>query len=30
MFAMVAVIFPWAFLVGGLLNLILQAIGWGS
>jgi ferrous iron transport protein B len=30
MFAMVAVIFPLAFLVGGLLNLILQAIGCGS
>lgn len=29
MFAMVAVIFPLAFLVGGLLNQILMAIGWG-
>jgi ferrous iron transport protein B len=30
MLAMVAVVFPLAFLVGGLLNLILQATGWGS
>jgi ferrous iron transport protein B len=30
MLAMVAVIFPLAFFVGGLLNLILQAIGWGT
>jgi len=29
MLGMVAVIFPLAFLVGGLLNLILRAIGWG-
>ncbi|OGO19059.1 MAG: ferrous iron transport protein B [Chloroflexi bacterium RBG_16_48_8] len=30
MLAMVAVIFPLAFIVGGLLNLTLQAMGWGS
>jgi ferrous iron transport protein B len=29
MLAMVAVVFPLAFLVGGLLNLTLRAIGWG-
>ena len=30
MLAMVAVIFPLAFFVGGLLKLVLQAIGWGT
>lgn len=29
MIAMVAVIFPLAFLVGGVLNQVLRAIGWG-
>jgi len=28
-FAMILVIFPLAFFVGGLLNQILRAIGWG-
>lgn len=29
MLAMIAIVFPLAFLVGGLLRLILSAIGWG-